>query len=108
MPRCRRTRPTDRPVSPSTGTTFHSPVSHRGAADAGRHGGTESLERERGHEAHTVDFGLRTQCHTALLRLRVEVVAERGARRLEEELVLRELGKRDTVPVRQRMVSWAR
>ena len=104
-PVCRRTSPTERPVSPSTATIFQSPVSQRGAADAGS---TAAPNPSKASDATS-----RMPSTSALVRsvtprsrgLRVEVVAERGARRLEQQVVLGELGERDAVALGERMVA---
>ena len=66
-----------------------------------KHGCTEPLERERGHQSHPVDLGLRAQRHALLAGLSVEVVTERRPRRFEKKVVVGELRERDPFPVGQ-------
>ena len=68
MPRCLRTRPTDRPVRPSTATIFQSPVNHRGAAVAGSTAAPNPSNASDATQAHAVDLGLGAQRDSALAR----------------------------------------
>ena len=101
-PRWRRASPTERRSKPSISTRLQSPVEPCGRG-GGRHDGrAEPLERERRDEAEPVDLRLGPELDACRAGLAVELVAERGAARLEQELVAREVGERDRAPASAR------
>ena len=92
-PRERRASPTERRASPSIGHPPPAPL-EPGGRRGGRHdGGPEPLEREGGDEAQPVDLRLGLQLDAGRGRLAVELVAERGAARLEQQRVVGEVGE---------------
>ncbi len=98
---------TDRPAGEPVDAD-DAPPSRRVVAGRGRrrqHRGAEPLEGERRDEAHPVDFGLGRERHARFGGLRVQIIAERSARRLEEQVVFGEFDEGDAVLLRERMID---
>jgi hypothetical protein len=76
----------------------------RGARPSRDHGRPEPLERQRGEQADAVDLGPHVHLDADARRLVVELVAEGGALRLEQQRVVGQVGQRHAGVRCQRVV----